>query len=255
MRKLIVKAASISKQKVKKVGMYINELVIEITRRCNLACQHCLRGEPQNVDISNETIDKLLGSITDIGMITFTGGEPTLAVDKIRYIYEQIKKRGIYLNGFYVVTNGKIASRELMNALIDLFVLIGCPDQEDCIASLVISKDQYHEQERYDDERKAADKLYSDLSFYRPKDRDRDLKMLINEGRARGMGQREAYLESFVVETGEDDEPTRVEGTVYINAIGDVITSCNMSYESQEENKIGNVNEKSLSEIVAKAVA
>jgi hypothetical protein len=153
------------------------------------------------------------------------------------------------------VTNGKIASRELMNALIDLFVFIGCPDQEDCNASLVISKDQYHEQELYDDERKAADKLYSALSFYRSKDRDRDLKMLINEGRARGMGHREAYLESLVVETSEDDKPTRVEGTVYINALGDVITSCDMSFESQNENKIGNVNEKSLSEIVAKAVA
>jgi organic radical activating enzyme len=195
----------------------------------------------------------MVDAIKHIDTITFTGGEPSLAVDRIRYIYEQIKKRGITLDRFYVVTNGKIASRGLVDVLIDLHTFVDCSDIE-YGSCLVISKDQYHEQELYDDERKAADKLYSALSFYRSKDRDRDLKMLINEGRARGMGHREAYLESLVVETGEDDEPTRVEGTVYINALGDVITSCDMSFESQEESKIGNVNEKSLSEIVAKAV-
>lgn len=256
MKKLRVAKAPRSKQKPeRKVGMYINELVIEVTRRCNLACQHCLRGNPQNVDISNETIDKALESITDIGMITFTGGEPSLAVDRIRYIYEQIKKRGIYLGGFYVVTNGKIASRKLMNVLIDLYILLGCADPEDYNASLVISKDQYHEQELYDDKRKVADRLYKALSFYRPEDRNSDIKMLINEGRAKGMGQREASLDDLIVEVGTDDEPTRVEGTIYINALGDVITSCDMSFESQEESKIGNVNDKPLSEIVAKAVA
>jgi MoaA/NifB/PqqE/SkfB family radical SAM enzyme len=234
--------------------MYINELVIEITRRCNLACQHCLRGDPQNVDISNETIDKALESITSIGTLTFTGGEPSLAVDRIRYIYEQIKAKSIQLYGFYVITNGKIASRELMNVLIDFYTLIGCPDAEDYNAGLVISKDQYHEQELYDEERKAAENLYKALSFYRPEDKNHRIDYLINEGRARGMGHREVSLETLCVETDKKGKPERVEGTIYINALGDVITSCDMSFESQEESKIGNVNKKSLSKIVAEAV-
>ena len=252
MKKLRVAEAPRSKPE-RKVGMYINELVIEITRRCNLACQHCLRGEPQNVDISDETINKALEGITGIGTITFTGGEPSLAVDRIQYIYKQIKKRGIDLGGFYVVTNGKIASRELMNVLIDLYAIVDYI--EEGIGGLVISKDQYHEYELPEEERKAADKLYKALSFYRPEDRKGDIKMLINEGRAQGMGQREVYLENLIVETDDDDNPERVESTIYINALGDVITSCDMSFESQEENKIGNVNKKSLSKIVAKAVA
>jgi len=235
--------------------MYINELVIEVTRRCNLACQHCLRGDPQDVDISNETIDKALKYVTEIGTITFTGGEPSLAVDRIRYIYDQIKARNINLYGFYVVTNGKIASRELMNVLIDLYILIGCPDNEDYNAGLAISKDQYHEQEVYDDERKAAEKLYKALSFYRPEDKSARIEYLINEGRAFGMGNRDVSLETLIVETDEKGKPERVEGTIYINALGDVITSCDMSFESQDENKIGNVRKTSLSRIVAKAVA
>lgn len=233
--------------------MYIQELVIEITRRCNIACQHCMRGDPQNVNISNETIDKAFDGITSIGTITFTGGEPTLAVDRIRYIYEQIKARGIPFDSFYVVTNGKIASRKLVDVLIDLHLIAEYFDPEESMSALVISKDQYHKYEL--DNVSKADKLYRALSFYRPKDRNSDIEMLINEGRARGVGQREVHLENLIVETDDDDSPDRIEGTVYINALGDVITSCDMSYESQEENKIGNVNDKSLSKIIAKAVA
>jgi MoaA/NifB/PqqE/SkfB family radical SAM enzyme len=252
MKKLRVAKAPRTKRKPKKeADMYINELIFEVTRRCNLACQHCLRGDPQNVDISNETIDKALEGITGIGMITFTGGEPSLAVDRIKYIYEAIKKRDINLGGFYVVTNGKIASRELMNVLTDFYTLVDSCDEY--VGSLVISKDQYHVDEGCDTTK--ADKLYRALTFYRPDDRKGDIRMLINEGRARGMGQREVSLENIIVEMNDEDKPERVESTIYINALGDVVPSCDMSFESQEESKIGNVYDKSLSEIVANAVA
>lgn len=232
--------------------MYVNELIFEVTRRCNIACQHCLRGEPQNKDIDNTTIDKTLEGVTSIGTLTFAGGEPSLAVDRIRYIYEQIKTRGIDLYGFYLVTNGKIASKDLMSALIDVYTLVDNTADE-FMGGFDISKDQYHIDEGYDTS--AADKMYRALSFYHPNARKGDIQSLINEGRARGMGHREAFLEPLVIETDADDIPQRVEGTVYINALGDVIPSCDMSFESQNENKIGNVNEKSLSEIVAAAVS
>ena len=32
---------------------------IELTRRCNMACKHCLRGDAQNLTISKEIIDKI----------------------------------------------------------------------------------------------------------------------------------------------------------------------------------------------------
>jgi MoaA/NifB/PqqE/SkfB family radical SAM enzyme len=230
--------------------MYVSELIFEITRRCNLACQHCLRGEPQNKDIDNQTINKALEGISGIGIITFTGGEPTLAVDRIQYIYKQIKKRNISLNGFYVVTNGKIASKELMSVLIDLYSCTDYPEDE--IGGLTISKDQYHEYENYDTTK--ADKLYKALSFYHD-DHKGNIKMLINEGRARGMGHREVYLEELVAETNNEGTIIeRVDSTIYINALGDVIPSCDMSFESQEENKLGNVNDKPLSKILFKAL-
>jgi sulfatase maturation enzyme AslB (radical SAM superfamily) len=231
--------------------MRINELVFEITRRCNIACRHCLRGDPQNKDIDNVTIDKALDGVDSIGMITFTGGEPTLAVDRIRYITEQIIKRGISLDGFYIITNGKIASKELIHALIDLYANVEYKDENYSV--LCISQDQYHTEE-IDSIREARD-LYKALSFFNADYRKEKLQMLINEGRTyEGMadseGKREAFLNDLTVECNDDGEIESVDGTVYVNALGDVITSCDMSFESQEQNKIGNVNDKPLSEIL-----
>lgn len=45
--------------------MYIsdaNNVVIEITRRCNMCCAHCLRGDAENVDIQEKYINAFLDS-------------------------------------------------------------------------------------------------------------------------------------------------------------------------------------------------
>lgn len=226
--------------------MFINELVIEVTRRCNLKCRHCMRGDPQNVNISKETITKALEGVTEIGSITFTGGEPSLAVTQINAIIKELKRRRITVYSFYVVTNGKVASKKLMQALIDMYAY--CEDNE--ASALVISKDQYHHELL--GEPKKADQLYRALTFYRPDDRKHDIKSVLYEGRAieEGVGTDNVRLDSFVVEVDDDNNPSRVESTVYINALGDVVPSCDMSFESQEQSKIGNVHKDPLIEII-----
>jgi organic radical activating enzyme len=229
--------------------MYIYELVVEITRRCNVACQHCLRGDPQNKNISDLTVDKVFESITGIGTLTFTGGEPSLAVDRIRYITKKIKENGITLGGFYIITNGKIPSTELAHALIDLYPLTNNMEE---MGGLIISKDQYHSDQIAST--KEAEKLYSALTFYRPReDHEIDDMYLIGEGRAEGRGEREASLEPLIVET-KDNKPINVENTLYINALGDVVPGCDLSYESQTDSQIGNVHKKSLADILMKSI-
>lgn len=34
-------------------------LAFELTRRCNLTCRWCAKGNPQNMDITKRTIDRL----------------------------------------------------------------------------------------------------------------------------------------------------------------------------------------------------
>ena len=234
--------------------MYIQELVIEITRRCNIQCLHCLRGPAQAKDIDNITIDKILEGISMIGCVTFTGGEPSLAVSRIKYFTKRVKKLGIEVSSFYVITNGKIASTAMAHALMDLYAYCNPSDPEDFIGGLAISQDQYHREIGY--EINSAKKVYGALVFFRSKDRKADLKYIINEGWANinGIGNRPELPNMNVIGLDDDGNVDRVDEVVYINALGDVIPSCDMSYESQKAYKIGNVHEHSLTEIMKSLV-
>lgn len=61
--------------------MQINvyNLVIEVTRRCNMCCTHCLRGDAQDLDISDEVLETVARNIQP-SSVTFTGGEPSLNI-------------------------------------------------------------------------------------------------------------------------------------------------------------------------------
>lgn len=88
--------------------MYIsdaNNVVIEITRRCNMCCAHCLRGDAENVDIQEKYIDAFLDSFEKgayISSLTFTGGEISLNIPAIRYTLKAVKERGIAVGSFYI---------------------------------------------------------------------------------------------------------------------------------------------------------
>lgn len=57
--------------------IYVNYLAIEVTRRCNMKCEHCLRGDAQNLDISTAVLSGIAKHIHPASVI-FTGGEPSL---------------------------------------------------------------------------------------------------------------------------------------------------------------------------------
>ena len=76
----------------------IDNLVVEITRKCQLKCAHCLKGDAQNVDMSVDVIDKLLESVVSIGTLLFTGGEPTMNLQGMKYFLDVMKSKGISLN-------------------------------------------------------------------------------------------------------------------------------------------------------------
>lgn len=120
-------------------------LSVEITRRCNLQCAHCLRGDAQNKDMSKGIIDKILDRTASIDTLLFTGGEPTLNIDGMRYFLEGLKARGIPLNLLSIVTNGIIQSDDLICLYKDYDAYI---NQVNTNAGkkigLSISKDAYH---------------------------------------------------------------------------------------------------------------
>lgn len=48
---------------IKTEKIAIDHLLVEITRKCQLRCAHCLRGDAQNINMSPKIIDKLLESV------------------------------------------------------------------------------------------------------------------------------------------------------------------------------------------------
>lgn len=91
--------------------LYIKNLCIEITRRCNMRCTHCMRGDAESVDIPLKHISNLLRHVRHIHHFNITGGEPSLNVRAIRHILGRVRAYGITVNDFYIVTNGAATSR------------------------------------------------------------------------------------------------------------------------------------------------
>ena len=90
-------------------------LMIEVTRKCNLKCKHCMRGETQNCELSYNVIDNLLDRMNGVEMLAFTGGEPLLAIDKIEYILNGIMKRNIIVCEMQIITNGTCFNENMVD--------------------------------------------------------------------------------------------------------------------------------------------
>lgn len=94
-------------------------LSVELTRKCQLNCKHCFRGKSQNLTISKETIDKFLSQTEIIGYLHFTGGEPTLAIEEMRYFLDCLYKYRIPLFHLQIITNGYTKSEEFVQVVKD----------------------------------------------------------------------------------------------------------------------------------------
>lgn len=97
----------------KKDKVHLHFSLVEITRKCNLQCKHCLRGETQNTTITKEIIDNYFDNIGSIETLNFTGGEPLLAIDEIEYTIDKIIKDKINVIGLAIITNGTILDKRL----------------------------------------------------------------------------------------------------------------------------------------------
>lgn len=207
--------------------IYCENLVLEVGRKCNLHCEHCLRGEAEELTMPIETAKAILDGISAIGFITFTGGEPALYGEEISEIVDYIIKRNIPLESFYVATNGTIFSETFFMALVRLYAY--CYEPEMC--ALDISDDHWHE-EAYTS--CGVSTLYSALSFCRKKG-DMAEAVLVSEGRAaeNGWGNRHMNTKLPFAYDYSNNGYLSVD-LVYVNAKGDILPDCDYSYRTQE---------------------
>lgn len=95
----------------------ISGLALEVTRKCNEKCKHCMRGEAQDLDLSKKYVDKLLSEENLIILqLVFSGGEPILNEELILYTINKIIDENIAVLSISMTTNGTIYSENILNA-------------------------------------------------------------------------------------------------------------------------------------------
>jgi MoaA/NifB/PqqE/SkfB family radical SAM enzyme len=200
-----------------------------------------------------------LKGISHIGVLTLTGGEPSLKPEAIRNLYQILVTRGITVGCFYVVTNAKSTYRrkEFLEALDKLHGWTDDPGAD----SLVVSQDQFHNGLRtpnmtgFDtviDPYGYGDGYEEPREYFRPEQRRHDISKVLTEGRAATLGYgTEKPEEQSRWEVSTYDDKLYVEDqVVYVSSNGNVTSCCNMSYERIDKESKGNVNQQSLESII-----
>lgn len=206
--------------------MTYSDLVIEVTRRCNMACSHCLRGKAENINISDDILNAFFGKIkgSDFRSLTITGGEPSLAVDRIKAVLKYLKKYKISVGHFYMVTNAKYCPDSFLKVIFDMYMY----SEEKELFEISYSNDKFHD----DLNEKNIEKL-SAFKFFNPKnseDYPLDEYRLLSEGEAK-----ENYGGNSVPLSHYDfDDDSINDGMFYLNCNGNIVPCCDLSYESQE---------------------
>lgn len=242
-------------------------LIMEVTRRCNMVCAHCLRGNAENMDMTETIVDRTLESISEIQSLVFSGGEPFMNHRIMQYMLQKVKEMNVPVYSVYVVTNGKEVKDEYLKLMDDwvLYVLSCCYATDEWIDESVhmpesseelqestnysgvsISRDRYHESIPTENYLKWRLRSYYSTS----KENGDTQYSLINEGRAKdnGIGEREIKTDTFFIEDRSDG--FLVVDELYVSADGNVVPDCNMSYQSIEEKSFGNILEKPLRDIL-----
>ena len=206
----------------------MSHLSVEITRRCNLKCAHCCRGDTQNVDIDYKYIDLLLDQVDYIYHLTFTGGEPTLNVPAIQYFIDQCKEKNVKVDYVSIITNGIRIKQDFIDVCIDLHTSTRGTD-------VWVSTDEYHSSQK-----KADISLLQKMPFYKgPKIRN---GTILSEGRGRYLPESASHGAkgaAFTYTTHFTDK-----GHYFmLNALGEMISNIDTSYDRQNQFKMCDVKD------------
>lgn len=235
--------SSITKKTNKSITQKVSydQLVLEITRRCNMHCEHCLRGDAQNKDMPFEIAKQALDSAKQIRTLTLTGGEPTLNIILMEQILEYAKQIQLPITNFYIVTNGKDVSDRFMHILLEYWLYTQQFYNGEEYPGVALSIDKYHETIPAENALKLrAFSFYSDDKD-ETKYKDRNL---INMGRAKNLDAKKhnMHLNSNLEHYVYDGEIYLPENT-YITIDGDILSNCDLSYDLMHQYAYGNIME------------
>lgn len=197
---------------------------VEITRRCNMACAHCMRGDAMPLDIDHHHIRNVVRHFCSIRHLNITGGEPSLNPKAIRYLLKQLRHFDVHVYAFYVVTNGSLSSvsQEFIDLCCELYEYQEEKSEDSNVRMLELSDDHFHDAAH----REEVIAKLGKYPFFGMRGQSEHI-LLFKEGRC---------LEGF-------DNPVHsvylsnmgyVYGDVYLNAKGMICGNGDLSYSRQD---------------------
>lgn len=226
--------------------LHLKHLLLEVTRKCNMACPHCMRGNAEDLSMDYAVIDRIFEDTRQIDRLVLTGGEPSLAPHVIQQILYRARVWKCSIHSFFCAVNAKTYSQPFVDTLCGLYDY--CKHPEHC--TLTVTTDPYHEQID-----PAVMERYRALPFYRPVfEHGGTLPYpILEEGRAKenGIGQSEIPIKGSIYDADFTGFRFVCGDTVYVNAKGGVLLNADLSYQRQEEFCIGNLTEDSLPHILS----
>ena len=233
----------------------LSEFAIEVTRRCNMACEHCLRGEAEDMDLNLDFARKALEGIRSIDQIVFTGGEPSLNVPCMEALLGICRESGLRVNSFFLATNGKEVTMEFLECLMHWYAYCILCYGDDGMSAVALSRDMFHEDIPYKNR-----ELLGMLSFYDEEMKDADFSRysLIGEGRA-GSPDMDVFTRR-APDVGKLNAQMDPDGNInvcsmlYLSCNGDIRTCCDAAYNNNIYT-IGNIGVESLAEILLRQMA
>lgn len=236
---------------------FLGALSVEVTRRCNMHCAHCLRGEAENENLMPGLVDKLLDYTQVISDLTITGGEPSIALDQIDEVIDSLKHHDVPLYSFYCVTNGKENTLPFTQRMLELYAHCMEYGGEPECSGVALSKDRFHEEIPPINEQ-----LLRGLTVFREdKMHFEKQQIIIPMGRAANLptdGIRLLPAETCIgrmhginithepVYVRTDDNGNRiitVDSNIGLTVNGDLIGEVDYAYDDMDDLIIGNVND------------
>lgn len=225
--------------------IFVNSFVIEITRKCNFNCPHCLRGPAENLDINLSLLHKIAKTIIP-NTITFTGGEPALNLSAIESYIKFAESENTLPSSFFIATNGSVNQLDL--AILALKLYQKMEDKEYCAIS--ISKDQFHEDFLDGDAEEEAEilkglKFYSTMKEHQDNTYDADWILPTGNAALNGLGLQNVKMiekgsDKLYVESYYNDKQELVYqiDQMFISSKGFITNSCDLSYEEVDRNHL-----------------
>lgn len=232
----------------------INELMIEVTRRCNMRCSHCLRGEARKEDLNIGLFDEFLDAVASIGCLVFGGGEPSLVPNVMIDILKLVKAKSIPVYRFYIVTNGKKVSKSFINAIMQWYEYIDEDDYYDEMPPmLTLSQDKFHEQ--IPEKNKKKLRIFSFFSEDEHRT-DFDRIPVQNLGRAKNLTNQKKRDPrcSLDIHAERYDNKISISDIISFTVDGYVVPDCDYEYEEVENIAIANIKERSWFDTLATAL-